>query len=346
MKSTIVYKKFCAFLLILMWSCLWAISSWAQILSIYHIDVDQGDATLIISPSGKTLLIDAGDTGKGATRVFPLLQALKLDSIDYTLVTHYDSDHMGGMDEVLLALQEDVKVNVFDRGGTKKSTKAITEYQQMVEDHFKDKHQEIQPGMRIDLGPEIAVVCVAVNQKIHSADSGQGNGDDENAKSVALVIRYKDFDYFIGGDLTGGGKSGSKRTPDMESQVARIVGDIDVLKINHHGSQTSSNQFFLNVLRPEVAIISVGDGGKNRLYHHPHRLVLTRLRKLDTLEHIFMTHRGQTTGGLRKEELKSINIANGNVVVTTNGKSYEVNGVVFQTDGLHSLAGGNSNGER
>jgi len=66
--------------------------SWAQTLSIYHIDVDQGDATLVVAPSGRTLLIDGGDTGKGIGRVVPLLQALNIRSLDYTVASHYDAD--------------------------------------------------------------------------------------------------------------------------------------------------------------------------------------------------------------------------------------------------------------
>lgn len=123
-----------------------------------------------------------------------------------------------------------------------------------------------------------------------------------------------------------------------------MIGDIDVLRVSHHGSQTSSNQFFLNVLRPEVAIISVGRAGRNRLYHHPHRAVLKRLRGLSTLKRIFMTQKGKTTGGLGEEELQIITVVNGNVILKTNGKSYEVNGTVYPTDNVQALRLGGPNG--
>jgi competence protein ComEC len=333
-------KKYISFLATPTWVLVFCPLLWGQTLTIYHVDVDQGDSTLIVSPSGKTLLIDGGDTGKGMTRVVPLLQSLKIRSLDYTVATHYDADHIGGLDEVIQALGRRISVQAFDRGEAPEKTKAYKDYVAAVGEHRK----EIKPGDTIGLGPDIDVICVAVNQQVVNGSKIDPPLPDENGNSVALLIRFKDFDYFIGGDLTGGGKSGSKRTPDVESLVGEAIGDVDVLRVSHHGSQTSSNQNFLAVLHPEVAVISVGNGGKNLRYHHPHRIVLTRLRSLPSMRAIFTTHRGQTTGGLKQAERKLMKIAEGDVILTTDGESYTINGLVFETDGVRTFLSGASNG--
>ncbi|MDO8494369.1 MAG: hypothetical protein Q7S68_03435, partial [Deltaproteobacteria bacterium] len=81
---------------------------------------------------------------------------------------------------------------------------------------------------------------------------------------------------FTAGDLTGGGGNPPYQTIDLETPLAPLIGDIDVLKVSHHGSHTSSNEFFLDTLQPEMAIISVG---ANNDFGHPHRTVLERLEE-------------------------------------------------------------------
>ena len=96
---------------------------------------------------------------------------------------------------------------------------------------------------------------------------------------------------------------------------------------------TGSNEGFLAALKPEVAIISVGNGGLNRArYHHPSRTVLDRLLALTGLQAVFQTNRGETRGGLTAQDLQLINIADGDVVLSTDGKSYVINGVTFPVD--------------
>lgn len=307
----------------------------AQFLQIYHIDVGQGDSTLVMAPSGKTLLIDGGDTGKGTSRVLPVLQALKVTALDFTVATHYDADHIGGLDEVIRSLPGRVAGKAYDRGGSH-ATGAFRQYTEAV----GDKRTQIAVGERIDMGESVEVICVAVNQKAIGEREVTPAIDDENGNSVALLIRMGDFDYFVGGDLTGGGRSGSKRTPDVETLVSQAIGDVDVLRVSHHGSDTSSNQGFLTALRPEVGVISVGNGGRNAAsFRHPRRSVLTRLESLRpvSLRSIFTTERGETDDGLRPQDMEFLRIAEDNVVITTNGRSYTVNGSVFATDGVRSM---------
>lgn len=295
-------------------------------LSIHHIDVGQGDSTLVVSPSGRTLLIDGGNRGQGTKAVLPLLHDLHIRSLNYIVATHYDADHIGGLAEVVAGIDE-ISDAAFDRGDDT-DTATFRRYRKAI----GDKHQVIKPEEALDLGPGVKVVCVAANGHVVPDDEPPA-GLDENGSSVALLISYRDFQYFIGGDLTGGGRSGTRRTADIESLVAPRVGDVDVLHLNHHGSETSSNDAFLHGLSPEAVIISVGNGGSNRArYHHPRREVLDRVEELSSLKSVFQTERGETPGGLTAADRRLIHVAGGNVTLSTDGHTYTINGITSGTD--------------
>jgi len=104
---------------------------------------------------------------------------------------------------------------------------------------------------------------------------------------------------------------------------------VTVLRVNHHGSQTSSNKKFLDALAPKVAIISVGTGGMNKeIYHFPSSEVLQRLQDLKGMEKIYMTTKGETTAG---PSSKQIEVVNGDIVVTTDDlTNFKVNGTEFK----------------
>ena len=69
-----------------------------------------------------------------------------------------------------------------------------------------------------------------------------------------MLIEYNNFDYLVSGDLTGGGSTSTAKTPDVETYVGQMVGDVDVVQLNHHGSTTTNNQTFLSALKAEVAV--------------------------------------------------------------------------------------------
>ena len=111
---------------------------------------------------------------------------------------------------------------------------------------------------------------------VGTASKKQYKGDptlfDENVNSTAIVINYGDFRYYNGGDLSGGNWPSYKSSErDMESGVAAVCGNVDVIKANHHGYYDTCNGFFMNTLSPEVVVIDA------RSNNHPVPSTMTRM---------------------------------------------------------------------
>ncbi|MGQ7247256.1 ComEC/Rec2 family competence protein [Halomonas sp. V046] len=316
-------------------------------LRILHFDVGMGDAALIFdTDSRRSLLIDAGNRGYGRRVVAPALQALGIERLSYFLASHYDADHIGGFDELVEAgIGVDV---VLEREGelrpdVRTPTGRLSQYGEYLKaaEAAGAVPASLAPGCgtdkAIDLGQRTLVEVVASGGGYLVSEQGgctirrHAIGDDEeNALSVALVVTHGAFRYFTGGDLTGGGQ----RTPPMESLVAPWVGDIDVLRLNHHGSTTSTSEVFIRALRPEVAILSVGDGGVNLRYRLPRQVTLDRLAALLPAPLLFQTHRGE--GGL----YTGAYIENRHIAIHTDGVSYTINGLICLVDERITMAGG------
>ncbi|MBU2501357.1 T9SS type A sorting domain-containing protein [bacterium] len=283
----------------------------AGTLTITCLDVGQGDATLIESPSGMTLLFDGGDNGKGSGVVVPYLQARGITSLDYMAASHYHADHIGGLDEVYAGIP--VTGAVLDRGYSY-TTLTYDSYANAV----ASQRQTWTSGQVIDLGEGVTVTCVALN--------GNGlepapftNSGKENEYDVCLLVQYGGFDFFVAGDLTGGGLS----YDDIESSVAPLSGDVDVYRVSHHGSASSSNANFLQASQAEVAVISVGSNS----YGHPAQSVLDRLALYGS--YVYQTEAG-SGGTLPSTDLK---VVGGHVVITTDGiQQYTVSGDAWTID--------------
>lgn len=294
-------------------------SASAQQVRIVHIDVGQGDATLIVGPS-KTLLFDAGVTGSG-TEIRNVLNSLGITSLDYFVAGHYHADHIGAIDEVI---NGGIPINLasYDRGGTY-SSQTFTHYVNAV----GSRRTTITLNQQIDLGGGCIMTCIAVNG---ATNQGNVTPTGENDRSIALVLRYGTFDYLITSDLSGGGSS----TADVETKIAPDAGDVDVLHAGHHGSLTATNQTFLNAVKPEQAVISCGDGNS---YGHPTQTILDRLAASPGLDTIWQTEAG---AGATQAKVK----VGGNITFLTNGSTYSVTisstGQTFNysTDGNYGVA--------
>ncbi|PTL84385.1 lamin tail domain-containing protein [Vitiosangium sp. GDMCC 1.1324] len=227
--------------------------AWAQGLRFTTLDIGQGDSAVLIAPSGCVALFDGGPTGSGTT-IKAYLKSLGVSHIDLAFVSHMHADHMGGIDEVDVGTDAVPIDAVYDHGGTYDSV-AYDEYVS----HFSGRRFTATRGQTFSLCGEVTLTVVATN----------GNGitsSDENAKSVAVKISYGAFDALVGGDLTG--------SPDIESTILNTVGPLELYKVHHHGSRTSSNNSLLDVTNPLVAFISVG---KVNSYGHPTQECLDRL---------------------------------------------------------------------
>jgi beta-lactamase superfamily II metal-dependent hydrolase len=264
-------------------------------LRIYILDVGQGDSTLIVGPSGRTLLIDAGRNGEGIGTVLPHLAALSVNHLNWIVATHYDADHIGGLPEVLKGADQIVGTDddfipttaLVDRGdATEKSTAIYRDYAAAAEPY----RQEATPGMRWDLGGGAHADVIVVNGRYSDGRSIHLNPDEENESCIGLLIQYRGFRYFTAGDLTGGGAPGGYETKDMETIAGEIIGDIDILHVGHHGSETSSNERFLGTVASEAAVISAGADND---YGHPTASTLQRLEDVKSV-----IYRTDESGGL------------------------------------------------
>ena len=247
------------------------------------IDVGQGDATLVVAPTGEAALIDAGPWGVGASAVREALLSMGAASLDAMIVTHYHEDHFGGVPEVMALLSG--KGAVYDRGEPVRDPESPRF--PLYESSAAGRRLALRPGDTLRFG-DVRLEAVAVGGLLPDGTQVDlGEPADENAASIAVLIRFGGFAMLVAGDITGGGGNAPHGTPDVETSLAPFVGDIDVLRVAHHGSNTSTNKTFLDAVRPEAAIISVGDGND---HFHPHSAVIERL--LEAGAEIFQTERG------------------------------------------------------
>lgn len=234
------------------------------LLRLYFVDIGQGHATLIVSPTGQTMLIDGGPDGSGTSAIVPLMQNLGLTRLDIMVATHYDADHIGGLDEVAAAFPPGLAYDSGDLTVPGNPNTFITQYLNAI----RPVRTTMRAGTVIDLGGGAWATCLVVNGNLISGGRvgifGRRDQFDQpdNSASIGLLVQHGDFDFFVAGDLTGGGNN----TTDVESTVAQLVGDVDVVQLSHHGSATSSNPTYLSTLKAEVGIVQAG---RDNDFGHP-----------------------------------------------------------------------------
>lgn len=263
--------------------------------TVLFIDVGQGDATLIKAPTGEAILIDAGPW-ESSGAVIAALEDENITELTAIVATHYHADHIGGVPDVIGTLPTEV---IYDRGHS------YSGYSPAYESYLEaagSKRAALNPCDRIHAG-EVVLQTVAANGEVCGGGSVPLEDGEENAASIAFVVEYGGFRMFIGGDLTGGGGNFPYNTPDVESLVADIVGDVDVLKVSHHGSHTSTNQTFLDALSPEIAVISCGDDNE---HGHPHSSIVDRL--LQSGAEVYQTEQCWT-------ENEVVSVSHGNITL-------------------------------
>lgn len=191
-----------------------------------------GESTRVVGPDGTTVLIDVGNDAHDDE----LAEALDGDAPDWTVVTHLHADHIGALSDL------DAVGTVVWRGG-QAETSEWTDPPDAVE--LCDPVCSLP--FTIDLGDGATLEVLVADGTLPDGAAFAIDGDDddaENARSLVGTVRYGDFLYLWGGDLTGGGKG----SPDVETFVAdrlSVEGAVDVLHLNHHGISSSSNAAWL-----------------------------------------------------------------------------------------------------
>lgn len=224
-------------------------------LQIHYMDVNQGDGALLISPDGQTVLFDNGVLND-CEKPVAYLRSLGITKIDYMIISHYHSDHFGCTTKILDEFP--LQVFSYDRPGAYNS-KNFRDYVKAVGAKRKQVHSTTKIILDKGTGNEVRINVAGYN------GAGVSGADDENDRSVAAVIHFGDFDAMMAGDLSGYTK---KQYTDVETVVSKKIGQVEVYKVNHHGSEYSSNPVWLKKLSPRIAIISAGVGeemGSNTL---------------------------------------------------------------------------------
>lgn len=224
-------------------------------LKVIFLDVGQGDS-ILISQGSNQVLIDGGKDGKNLLAKLGKYLPFWDRKIEVVVETHPDADHVGGLIDVFRAYQVE---NVFK---TKMPSDSQT-FATLEDDVNKEKAEIIEARA----GDKIIFPNGASGEVLYPFDSiMNGNNTDTNAASVTLKLSLRANKFLFTGDLP----------IEQESQILAKNIDINanVLKVGHHGSKYSSGENFLDAVKPQDAIISVG---KNNTYGHPNQEVLKRL---------------------------------------------------------------------
>ena len=233
-------------------------------LRIHYIDVGQGDATLVEFPDGKTLLIDGGDDLEShKTTLIRYMNALKVDSLDYLVVTHADADHVGGLDAVIR--HKDIKTVLLPE-----QMEESAQYNEVLTALSK-KTCEIQKVRRTCL--ENGAYTLSI---LYPCASVETEVKDDNECSAVVWLEYQGVGALFMGDapdsvedvLVDEDKHGLLRefTPTLRGT--------EILKVAHHGADSSTGEAFVEYLQPKTAVVSCG---KNNAYGHPGEKTLQTL---------------------------------------------------------------------
>jgi len=241
-------------------------------LDIYFLDMAGGGSTLIVTPFGESVLIDTGSLEpkhRDADRIHKACRYADLKHIDYLITTHFDSDHYGG----ILELTGRIPVKCFmDKGalppGHQQAGRSFKTLYPLYQQATKGNVTPIRAGDDVPLKndpsgkiPPIKLHCVASEKQIEGFDGDidapvegctmKKADEDDNARSIALVLSYGRFKFFAGGDITW----------NVEHHLAHPVnriGKTDLYQITHHGLDQSNNPLLLKALSPTVCVAMNG----------------------------------------------------------------------------------------
>lgn len=232
-------------------------------LDVYVVDVEGGQATLVVSPSGESMLVDAGwpgFDGRDAGRIQAAMKLAGVSRIDYLLVTHYHTDHVGGVP----ALAATIPIGTFVDHGPTVENSANPAYVAYLEARKRGTHLQVKPGETIPIAGLDVTVVSAAGETVRAPLAGAGTPnplcpehrpqpDDlsENARSVGVVIAYGAFRMLNLGDLTW------NKEHDLACP-SNLIGAVDLYLTTHHGNQQSGPPALVHAVKPRVAIMNNG----------------------------------------------------------------------------------------
>lgn len=243
------------------------IQIYGRAFTIAMIDVGQGDSTLIQTKRGITVLIDGGgaeeesDFKVGERITVPYLLHQGIQTIDYMMVSHFDSDHCGG----LFAVLENIRVKCIIMGKQDAEYKNCTRFLKLAKEK-KVKVLCVQAGDSIHLDQDTCFQILWPDSKQMVLDNGINNN------SIVAKLIYGDFSMLFTGDIE---EKAEKEI--LKKYKSSNILNCTILKVAHHGSKTSSIQAFLDEVKPRIVLIGVG---KNNRFGHPNEQTLVKLRDM------------------------------------------------------------------
>lgn len=241
---------------VLIWHAVFALAARDE-LTVAFLDVGQGDAIFIEAPNGNQVLIDGGRNRlvlQELGRVMPFWDR----SIDVIVATHPDADHIGGLVEVL----ERYAIAYVVDSGNVSDTAVARAFVQLAEEDAK--RVIARRGMRIELGNDAFLRILFPDRDVAGIES--------NAASIVAQLVYGETEVMLTGDAPKA----------IEEYLVTIEEDgleSDILKVGHHGSDTSTAPAFVGFANPQFSVISAGADNQ---YGHPHQSVLDVLKRFET----------------------------------------------------------------
>ena len=226
-----------------------------------------------------------------------------------------------------LGTDDDITVGKFvDRGDDSPPTsQSYQKYKLMAEaqnNRISLSNKESMESFQRELGDGAKLIALAANGYVRDRNFRVANVNTENERSLSFLVKYNDFEYLISGDLIG--RKHGKENAKVEKAVGEYVKNknyiIDVLHVNHHGANNTSEKEFLDLIKPTIAVISAGNGNS---YKHPSNGTLKRLEEA-LVYRIIQTSWGSTNRKIPKSVRQIQSIYQGDIVITCNGENFEI----------------------
>jgi len=234
-------------------------------LTIYSIDVEGGQATLLVSPSGHSLLVDTGwpgNNGRDADRIQAAMKDAGITKIDHLLITHFHRDHVGGAPELI----KRVPIGEFLDHGVNREDSNVTreDYAAYLKAIAGKPRRIVHPGDSIGIPGLSTIVLAADGEHIAqvpgitpapnancASERTWPDDPSENARSNGILVTFGKFRFLDLGDLTGA------------KEIALVcpnnpIGTVDLFLVSHHGMNLSNSRSLVNAVHPRVAIMNNG----------------------------------------------------------------------------------------